>query len=127
MSDELLLTASEWASMMRHPVRNRAYRLTPLGAKVADYLSWKELSGAAARTLETYEWVLARFAAHHPDFEVDAVTSEHLVTYLKGVSPPSRRLAASVLRDFFKWARQWQHIPANPMDLVPKMRQTPPK
>jgi hypothetical protein len=61
-----LLTAAEWAQMMREPLRDRSYQLTRLGAAVTDFLAWKRLEGAAERTLDQYERDLARPAPSTP-------------------------------------------------------------
>jgi hypothetical protein len=37
------------------PLRDKRYRQTRLGRDVVDFLAWKELEGAASRTLDQYE------------------------------------------------------------------------
>ena len=44
---EPLLTRSQWAAMMRAPLRDKSYQLTGLGAAVTDFLAWKRVNGAA--------------------------------------------------------------------------------
>jgi len=64
---EPLLTRSQWAAMMRAPLRDKSYQLTGLGAAVTDFLAWKRVNGAAERTLDQYERDLARGCLLYPE------------------------------------------------------------
>ena len=100
LSDTERLTLAEAARTMRAAVRNKAYRGTPLGLVVGQYMRQKKWGGAAENTLLAYESVLARFALDHADLELSAFEPplgiERLVEFLDllGATPRRRRAAA---------------------------------
>lgn len=47
-------TFREWTRILRD-TKDKSYQSTRLGADVLDYLAWKRLQRAAARTLDQYE------------------------------------------------------------------------
>lgn len=122
----LLLTASEWATRMQNPLRDHSYQQTKLGPAIVEYLAWKKLSGAAARTLEDYERDLARVALS-VDMELAQVGSEDMLLALGLWPHASQRRAHSVLSDFFKWGLVWDRLPRNPMDRIPRPKKVPPR
>jgi site-specific recombinase XerD len=125
MSSEPLLTASEWALMMRQPLRDRSYQLTRLGAAVTDFLAWKKLDGAAERTLDQYERDLARACALYPDRTLQTLTSEDILHVVTVFPPRSQKRARAALASMFRWAVLWGKVDRNPMDRIPTARQQP--
>ena len=120
-----LLTAAEWAARLRAPVRDHSYRLTGPGSAVVDYLAFKQMSGAAARTLDQYERDLARLCILLADRTLETIESEDLLHVVSTYPRPSQRRAAAAYRDFFKWAYAWGKRPDNPMDRLPRIKREP--
>jgi integrase len=123
--NETRLTASEWALMMRAPLRDKSYQLTGLGPAVTDFLAWKRLDGAAERTLDTYERDLSRACALFPEKTLETVTSEDLLHVVTVFPPRSQKRARAALASFFRWALLWGRIDRNPMDRIPRPLQQP--
>lgn len=119
------LTMAEWAAKMRAPVRDHSYRLTGPGSSVVDYLAFKQMSGAAERTLDQYERDLARLSILLADRTLETITSEDLLHVVSTFPRASQRRAAAAYRDFFKWAYAWGKRPDNPMDRLPRIKREP--
>jgi integrase/recombinase XerD len=122
---ETLLTAAEWARMMREPLRDNAYQLTGLGPAVTDFLAWKRLDGAAERTLDQYERDLARACILYPDRTLETLTSEDILHVVTAFPSRSQKRARAALASMFRWAILWGHVDRNPMDRVPRAPQQP--
>jgi integrase/recombinase XerC len=118
-----LFTLAEARMFLDDPVRDQRYRLTTLGPDVADYLAWKRLSRASARTLDTYERILARLCvALPPGVGVAELAVEHLVLQLDTVPPDSWRLHRAAFNGFVKWAiRHDRRSAKNPVELLPDL------
>jgi integrase/recombinase XerD len=122
---EPLLTRSQWAAIMRAPLRDKSYQLTGLGAAVTDFLAWKQLDGAAERTLDQYERDLSRACVLYPDKTLEALTSEDLLHVVSSFPLRSQKRARAALASMFRWAILWGRIDKNPMDRVPRAAQPP--
>jgi integrase len=122
---ETLLTASEWAAMLRAPLRDHSYQLTGLGAAVTDFLAWKRLDGAAEKTLDTYERDLARACVLFPEKTLETLSSEDILHVVTVFPPRSQKRARAALASMFKWAILWGRIERNPMDRIPRAPQPP--
>jgi integrase/recombinase XerD len=122
---ETLLTAAEWARMMREPLRDKAYQLTGLGPAVTDFLAWKKLDGAAERTLDQYERDLSRACILFPDKTLETLTSDDLLHVVTVFPPRSQKRARAALASMFRWAILWGHVERNPMDRIPRAPQPP--
>lgn len=97
-------TLEEWSRIVSDPTQNMAYLSTQLGSAVADYLSWKRNEdGAAVRTIDSYERVLAQLAVTPPQPSLATLTIDHL-RVIRDLRPPgSRHLVTAVYKDFFRW------------------------
>jgi integrase/recombinase XerD len=122
---EPLLTAAEWAAMMRAPLRDHSYQLTGLGPAVSDFLAWKRLDGAAERTLDQYERDLSRACILFPEKTLETLTSEDLLHVVSVFPPRSQKRARAALASMFKWAILWGKVERNPMDRIPRAPQQP--
>jgi site-specific recombinase XerC len=122
---EPLLTRSQWAAIMRAPLRDKSYQLTGLGAAVTDFLAWKRLDVAAERTLDQYERDLSRACVLYPEKTLEALTSEDLLHVVSSFPPRSQKRARAALASMFRWAILWGRIEKNPMDRVPRAAQPP--
>ena len=123
--DEPRLTASEWADMMREPLRDKAYQLTGLGPAVTDFLAWKQADGAADRTLDTYERDLARACILYPEKTLDTFTSQDILHVVNVFPQRSQKRARAALASLYKWAILWDRVDRNPMDRIPRAPQPP--
>src|SRR5204863_7284871 len=62
------LTLGQAAQMMREAVKDKSYRVTPLGLEVAHFMRWfRNEYGATVETLRDYEAILAKLAIDHAD------------------------------------------------------------
>lgn len=122
---EPLLTRSQWAAIMRAPLRDKSYQLTGLGAAVTDFLAWKRLDGAAERTLDQYERDLSRACVLYPEKTLETLTSDDLLHVVSSFPPRSQKRARAALASMFKWAILWGRIERNPMDRIPRAPQPP--
>lgn len=122
---ERLLTAAEWAAMMREPLKDQAYRATGLGPAVTDFLAWKRLDGAAEETLDTYERDLARACILYPEKTLETLTSENILHVITIFPPRSQKRARAALASMYRWAVLWGKVDRNPMDRIPRAPQPP--
>jgi integrase/recombinase XerD len=120
-----VLTAAEWARMMRAPLRDHSYQLTGLGPAVNDFLAWKRLDGAAERTLDQYERDLARACVLFPERTLETLTAEDVLQVVTCFPAGSRKRVRAALASFFRWAVLWGHVERNPMDRIPRPKQPP--
>jgi integrase len=97
---EPLLNRSQWAAIMRAPLRDKSYQLTGLGAPVTDFLAWKGLDGAAERTLDQYERDLARGCLLDPEQTLATVESADILQVLLLFPAPSRHRARAAWSSF---------------------------
>lgn len=115
-------TFAEWRSIVRDPTRDNKHLATRLWPDARDYLAWKRLSNAAARTLQSEEYSLAVLARSIDPVGVQDVTVEHLITALDTIPSGSWRKTRSHWRTFFQWAILHDRRGAkNPVDLLPKL------
>jgi integrase len=122
---EPLLTRSEWAAMMRAPLRDKSYQLTGLGAAVTDFLAWKRLDGAAERTLDQYERDLSRACVLFPEKTLETISSEDILHVVTVFPPRSQKRARAALASMFRWAILWGRVERTPMDRIPRAPQPP--
>jgi hypothetical protein len=122
---DVLLTAEQWASMMRAPLKDQSYQLTGLGPAVADFLAWKKLDGAADRTLDQYERDLSRACVLFPEKSLETLSSEDILHWLLLFPPRSQKRARAAMASMFKWSILWDRVERNPMDRIPRAPQSP--
>ncbi len=110
------------------PTKDNRYLDTQLGEAVADYLSWKENEdGAAAETIRSYRYDLARLALAHPDVDVEHLAPDHFRRVIALYPQGSRYKVTAVYKDFGKWLYEEERTETNPAGRLryPK-RQKPP-
>lgn len=99
------------ARVVRTALADKIYQGTPLGLKVAAYLSWKTDMGASPATIHDYEATLARLAVEHADLDVPSFEGQagrKLVTDFwrrvwADAERNTRRKVLVHLKDFFRW------------------------
>lgn len=96
-----------------------------LESLLPEYLGWKRLAGASERTIYQYGRDLARVAAMMPS--LDDCTSDACLRAVCSFTPGQQRRTRAVLNDFLRWSVMWDHLPHNPMERVPAIRQPAPK
>lgn len=119
-----VLTRRDALRILRADTKNKDYQSSSrLGEAVAQYLAWKEMSGAKPRTLEAYEYILARLCQMNPDVEITGFDASMLLEAIGTLPPASRRTRGSVpVSDFFKWATAWKRLQYNPAQLLPDFK-----
>jgi len=112
------LTLAEAAETLRWAMRDRSYRATPLGALVGRYVRWlRNEWGATPATVRDYEAVLARMALTLADLDPLAVTIEDLrevIDLWADREARTRAKVTSVIRAFWAWAEEQDHVPLSP-------------
>jgi integrase len=104
------LTASEWATMLRSPTKDKRYQdETGLGPAIRAFLAYFESDfGATRESQRDYEAILAKLALHHADESLEAFDVPHgtqklrefMATYWGDRSPRTRKKVRSVLVSF---------------------------
>jgi site-specific recombinase XerD len=115
------LTVREIAAMLDQAVRDKSYRAAPLGQEVASFLRYKSTTDTAARTIQDYESILARFAAEHAHLELHdlagAAGAERVVDFVARrwgkAAPGTRRRVFSTISSFFDWAVRFERVASN--------------
>jgi integrase/recombinase XerC len=112
------LTLASAAQIMREAVKDKSYRATPLGLLVGRYLRWfRNEWGATASTIRDYEAILARMALTLADREPLEVTVEDLrdvIDLWADREARTRAKVTSVVRAFWAWAEEQDHVPFSP-------------
>lgn len=116
-------TLREWSRMVRGTL-DHSYQSSRLGADVTEYLAWKRLSRASARTLDQYERDLARLCKLVPK-RVEEVDVGDLMLVLEVFPEGSWKRVRAAWGDFFNWAVREGKRPDNPVARLPKLRPTP--
>lgn len=109
------------------PLRDKSYQHTRLGGSVVDFLAWKELGGAAERTLDQYERDLARGCLMFPDTSLEQFGDTEMLHVARSFKSGERRVRCAAWRSFFKWALRTRRVTVNPTDVLPDMPQGPKK
>jgi integrase len=119
------MSAQAVASVEFDPLRDKSYQHTRLGSSVVDFLAWKEMGGAAERTLDQYERDLARGCLMFPNHGLAEFGDSEMLHVAGAFHDKERRVRVAAWRSFFKWALQLRRITVNPADVLPEMRQAP--
>ena len=120
---EPVFTLREWSRIVTGTL-DRSYQSSRLGADVTEYLAWKRLSRASARTLDQYERDLARLCVAVPK-PFEDVSHLDLMLVLNLFPEGSWKRVRAAWGDFFKWGRSNGRRPDNPLDRLPKLRPQP--
>lgn len=122
------LTASEWAAMLRDPVKDQRYLKTALGPSIQEFLSYMENERAASPvTVHDYELILARLAVLFPDTSAKEFTTDDIRKGRDLFPPASRRTALSVFKSCFKWLYREEKIPRDPAARIEYPKRGPKK
>jgi integrase len=112
------LSLAEAAATLRAAMRDRSYRATPLGVLVGRYVRWlRNEWGATPSTVRDYEAILARMALVLADREPLEVTIEDLrevIDLWAEREARTRQKVTSVIRSFWGWAEEQDHVPHSP-------------
>jgi integrase/recombinase XerC len=113
------LTLAEAAEIMLGAVRDKSYRVSPLGQLVGRYMRWfRNEWGATAETRRDYESVLAKMSlslAHREPLEVDVEDLRSVIDhYWADASARTRQKVTSVIRSFWAWAEEEAIVPFSP-------------
>lgn len=117
--------ALEWETVGYDPLRDSRHKNARAAREQTDWLSWLEIGGAAARTLEEYERRTAELLRLFPDKTMAEFTDGDLLHAIRRVSPKSRPDIAVAYRSWFKWARRTRRIAENPCDYLPDFKRKP--
>lgn len=97
------------------PTSNDRYLDTQLGEAVAAYLSWKQNEdGAAAETIRSYRYDLARLAVANPDINERDLAPDHFRRVIALYPQGSRYKVTAVYKDFGKWLYEEERADTNP-------------
>jgi integrase len=128
-----LFTLAQARQLLDNPVLDKRYQQTPLGARVARYMRWKEDEwGASPDTLRDYEPPLAWVALDNPALDILDFTPpagiellrECLTRHWSDRAPRTKKKIRSIWVDFFDWAIRECGLPGNPARAItiPKAR-----
>jgi integrase/recombinase XerC len=110
-------------------MKDKSYRVSPVGGEVGRYMRALRWSDKAQNTLDSYETVLSRLALDFAHYQsLDEFTIETLREFLdqhwgeSAAATRANRLAA--VRSFFTWAVEEGRATTNPADTIkpPKVR-----
>jgi site-specific recombinase XerD len=104
-------------------MRDKGYRVTPIGQEVGRFLRSKRWSEGAENTLLSYETTLARLSIDFAQAESLAeVTTEMLRDFLdehwSDASAATRRQRLACVRSFFSWAVEERGLASNPARVI---------
>ena len=113
------LTLAEAAAIIDAAVKDKSYRVSPLGQLVGRYMRWfRNEWGATPETLRDYEAVLAKMSlrlAHRNPLEVDVEDLRAVIDYFwSDASARTRQKVTSVIRSFWGWAEDEALVPFSP-------------
>lgn len=105
-----------------------AANATTFAGQVEEFLADIRQANHSPHTLRAYASDLAQFGAFHAG-PIDAISAETLRAFwvsLAALSPATRSRKQACLARFLTWAYRQDHIPANPMDKIDRVKRTPP-
>jgi integrase len=105
------------------PLLDKTYQSTRLGRDVVDFLAWKKMGGAAARTLEQYERDLARGCLMFPNHGLEEFGDSEMLHVAAAFKDGERRYRCAAWKSFYKWALRTRRVTVNPTDVLPEMAQ----
>jgi integrase len=105
------------------PLRDKSYQHTRLGSSVVDFLAWKEMGGAAERTLDQYERDLARGCLMFPNHGLEEFGDSEMLHVARTFKSKERRTRCAAWKSFYKWALRTRRALVNPTDVLPEMKQ----
>jgi integrase/recombinase XerC len=108
---------AEAARLRETAVKDKSYRVTPLGRLAGRYLDGLAFDNYAAATIDIREGYLAHLSLELAHLDPADIGTDHLRDFLarwKDAAANTRRQAVSSLRVFFEWAYENGHLPSNP-------------
>lgn len=110
-------------------MKDKGYRVSPVGGEVGRYLRSLRWSEKAQNTLDTYEIVLARLAIDFAHYEsLDEFTVDDIIGFLDEhwgeAAAATRANRTAIVRSFFAWAVEEGRGESNPAQTIkaPKVR-----
>lgn len=109
---------ADYAELRRDVVKDKAYRLTPIGALAGKHLDELTFESYAERTVEGREQILAWLALDYADKQPEDVTTDDLKAFLslhwKDAARNTKATCTSHVRAFFAWAFENDHLRSDP-------------
>jgi len=102
------------------PLKDARHKTARAARDCADWRAHKELEGLSPRSLDDYEWTVAKLLRLFPEKAIGEFTDGDLSHFLHTFPPGSRRVRRAAAMSFFKWAYMTRRIPENPLDFVAK-------
>lgn len=116
MDPAMILAAA--AELRETTIKDKTYRLTPIGHHAGRYLDQLEFDNFSDKTVTNREQTLAWFSIDHAHMQIGQVTQDTLEMFLahhwKDSAVNTRAQHVSSLRTFFAWAHDHDIIPADP-------------
>lgn len=109
-------------SYARAPLHRVIPRDARAAGDVADWLLWLELGEAAPATLDAYARTAADLLKGNRHKTLADFTDGDVMRLLVTYPAKSRRIRKAHLSSLFRWGYQQRRIPANPVDLLPRIR-----
>ena len=114
------------ALLLRADVKDKTYRLTPIGRDAQQFLEALEWEGAKQNTLDSYETTLARLSFYFGDRQLSDLTKEDLrgflVEHWGESASATRRQRLAAVKSFCRWALDEGHIAENRCDKIKSPR-----
>jgi integrase len=104
------------------PLLDKRYQHTALGASVVQWLTWMELGGAKASTLDQYERDLSRGCLMYPSKGLGEFGDDDMLQVARAFKPAERRTRVAAWRSFFRWAVRRRLVVVNPCDALPTIK-----
>jgi site-specific recombinase XerC len=127
------LTAQDlaFAAFVREAaMRDKSYRVSPVGEEVGRFLRAIRWADAAENTLLAYETALRLLALDHAHLSLDEITTdlvhEFLDRHWSEAAPGTRRARLACVKSFFGWAVDNGRCASNPAaPIKPPKRRAP--
>ena len=102
------------------PLKDARHKTARAARDCADWRAHKELEGLSPRSLDDYEWTVAKLLRLFPEKAIGEFTDGDLSHFLHTFPPGSRRVRRAAAMSFFGWAYMTRRIKENPLDFVAK-------
>jgi integrase len=108
--------------VMSEPLRSTRHLRARSAQELTAWLEWLELGGFAPASLDGYERTCADLLNLYPDRLFGEFTDADIQSCLKRYPAKSRRIRKAHLNNWFTWGYRTRRIPANPVDLIAKIK-----
>lgn len=125
MDDAAILARA--AELQENPVKDKSYRLTPLGRLVGLYLDEIIFNGYSLETIRSREGTLAYLSFRFANRDPASITTDELRAYTHSewgeLARNTKNVYVSCVKVFFAWAHDNDHIPHDPARKLRSVRQ----